>query len=55
MSSYDHDEDDDYAELFAGSPAVGFLSKAELSAEAIHRLVAESSGTGSTAIIRRWR
>ena len=39
ISSHDHDEDDDYAELIAGSPAVGFLSKAELSAEAIQRLV----------------
>jgi len=33
-----HDEDD-YAELIADSPAVGFLSKAELSADAIQRLV----------------
>ena len=40
ISSHDHDEDDDYAELFAGSPAVGFLSKAALSADAIQRLVA---------------
>jgi DNA-binding NarL/FixJ family response regulator len=40
ISSHDHDEDDDYAELIAGSPAVGFLSKAELSADAIQRLVA---------------
>jgi DNA-binding NarL/FixJ family response regulator len=40
ISSHDHDEDDDYAELFAGSPAVGFLSKATLSADAIKRLVA---------------
>ena len=39
ISSHDHDEDDDYAELFAGSPAVGFLSKATLSADAISRLV----------------
>jgi DNA-binding NarL/FixJ family response regulator len=39
MSSHDHDEDDDYAELIARSPAVGFLSKAVLSAEAISRLV----------------
>jgi DNA-binding NarL/FixJ family response regulator len=35
-----HDQDDDYAELIADSPAVGFLSKAELSADAIQRLVA---------------
>jgi DNA-binding NarL/FixJ family response regulator len=33
-----HDEDD-YAELIADSPAVGFLSKAELSADAIRRLL----------------
>ena len=39
ISSVDHDEDDGYAELFAGSPAVGFLSKATLSADAISRLV----------------
>jgi two-component system, NarL family, nitrate/nitrite response regulator NarL len=35
ISSNDHDENDDYAELIAGSPAVGFLSKAILSAEEI--------------------
>jgi two-component system, NarL family, nitrate/nitrite response regulator NarL len=39
ISSNDHYEDDDYAELIAGSPAVGFLSKATLSADAISRLV----------------
>jgi two-component system nitrate/nitrite response regulator NarL len=39
ISSDDHYEDDDYAELIAGSPAVGFLSKATLSADAISRLV----------------
>jgi two-component system, NarL family, nitrate/nitrite response regulator NarL len=39
ISSDDHDEDDGYAELIAGSPAVGFLSKATLSAAAITRLV----------------
>jgi hypothetical protein len=33
-----HDEDD-YAELIADNPAVGFLSKAELSADAIQRLL----------------
>ena len=32
-------DEDDYAELIAGSPAVGFLSKAELSADAIRRLL----------------
>jgi DNA-binding NarL/FixJ family response regulator len=30
---------DDYAELIADSPAVGFLSKADLSADAIQRLL----------------
>jgi DNA-binding NarL/FixJ family response regulator len=39
ISSNDHYEDDDYAGLIAGSPAVGFLSKATLSADAISRLV----------------
>jgi two-component system nitrate/nitrite response regulator NarL len=38
-SSNDHYEDEDYAELIAGSSAVGFLSKATLSADAIGRLV----------------
>jgi DNA-binding NarL/FixJ family response regulator len=33
-----HDEDD-FSELIADSPAVGFLSKAELSADAIQRLI----------------
>ena len=32
-------DEDDYAELIAESPAVGFLSKADLSADAILRLV----------------
>jgi two-component system, NarL family, nitrate/nitrite response regulator NarL len=39
ISSDDHYADDDYAELIAGSPAVGFLSKATLSADAISRLI----------------
>ena len=39
ISSHDHDQDDEYAELIEGSPAVGFLSKATLSADAISRLV----------------
>src|SRR5271154_2897030 len=39
ISSNDHYEDDDYAELIAGCPAVGFLSKATLSADAISRLI----------------
>jgi DNA-binding NarL/FixJ family response regulator len=32
--------EEDYADLVAGSPAAGFLSKAELSASAIRRIVA---------------
>jgi DNA-binding NarL/FixJ family response regulator len=32
-------DEDDYAELIADSPAVGFLSKVELSGDAIRRLV----------------
>lgn len=39
ISSNDHYEDDDCAELIAGSLAVGFLSKATLSADVISRLV----------------
>ena len=39
ISSNDHYEDDDYAELIADSSAVGFLSKATLSADAISRLI----------------
>jgi DNA-binding NarL/FixJ family response regulator len=39
ISSDDHYADDDYAEIIAGSPAVGFLSKASLSADAISQLV----------------
>ena len=39
ISSDDHYATDDYAELIAGSPAVGFLSKATLSADAISRVV----------------
>jgi DNA-binding NarL/FixJ family response regulator len=39
ISTDDHYGDADYAELFADSPAVGFLSKATLSADAISRLV----------------
>ena len=39
ISSDDHYEDDDYAELIAGCPAVGFLSKATLSADAIGQLL----------------
>jgi DNA-binding NarL/FixJ family response regulator len=39
ISSDEHYEDDDYAELMAGSRAVGFLSKATLSADAIIRFI----------------
>jgi DNA-binding NarL/FixJ family response regulator len=39
ISSQDRYEDDDYARLITGSLAVGFLSKAALSADAISRLV----------------
>jgi DNA-binding NarL/FixJ family response regulator len=39
ISSSDRYEHDDYAGLIAGSPAVGFLSKATLSADAISRFV----------------
>ena len=39
ISSNDHYEDDDYAELIAGSLAVGFLSKATLSADVVSRLI----------------
>jgi two-component system nitrate/nitrite response regulator NarL len=39
ISSDDRYADDNYAELIAGSPAVGFVSKAALSADAISRLV----------------
>jgi CheY-like chemotaxis protein len=40
ISSDEHYEAEDYAELVAGSAAVGFLSKATLSADAVRRLVA---------------
>jgi len=39
ISSHDPD---DYAELIANSPAVGFLSKATLSAHAIQRLLTQA-------------
>jgi DNA-binding NarL/FixJ family response regulator len=39
ISSDDHYGEDDYAELIADCPAVGFLSKATLSVDAISRLV----------------
>ena len=40
-----HDADD-FADLIAASPALGFLAKPELSAAAIRRLVADDKGTG---------
>jgi DNA-binding NarL/FixJ family response regulator len=36
--------EDDYADLLADSPAAGFLSKTELSADAIRRLIAAANG-----------
>jgi two-component system nitrate/nitrite response regulator NarL len=39
ISSSDRYADDDYAGFIAGSPAVGFVSKAALSADMISRLV----------------
>ena len=39
ISSSDRYAEDDYAQLIASNPAVGFLSKATLSAEAISQLV----------------
>ena len=39
ISSDDHYEDDEYAERIAGSAAVGFVSKATLSADVISRLI----------------
>jgi DNA-binding NarL/FixJ family response regulator len=37
------DTEDDYADLVAESPALGFLAKAELSADGIRRLVGRAS------------
>jgi two-component system, NarL family, nitrate/nitrite response regulator NarL len=39
ISSNDHYADEDYAELIDGCPAVGFVSKAVLSADAISQLL----------------
>jgi CheY-like chemotaxis protein len=41
--------EDDFAELIAESPAAGFISKSELSAQAIQRLVGGQSGDGASA------
>jgi DNA-binding NarL/FixJ family response regulator len=43
-----HDEAD-FADLIAASPAIGFLSKSELSAAAIQRLLASADGYGRDA------
>jgi len=40
--------EEDYAELIAASPAVGFLSKSDLSASAIHDLLDPASGPRGT-------
>jgi CheY-like chemotaxis protein len=37
----------DFANLIAGSPAIGFLAKSDLSAAAIHRLLAGAHDDGS--------
>ncbi|MEA2436974.1 MAG: hypothetical protein QOF65_1530 [Thermoleophilaceae bacterium] len=39
--------EDDFAELIADSPAAGFISKSELSADAIQRLLGESEDGAS--------
>lgn len=36
------DQEADYADLIADSPAIGFLAKTDISAAAIHRLLAKS-------------
>jgi CheY-like chemotaxis protein len=41
--------EDDFAELIADSPAVGFISKSELSAHAIHGLLGGQPGDGASA------
>jgi DNA-binding NarL/FixJ family response regulator len=41
--------EDDLAELIAESPAVGFISKAELSAQAIHDLLGGRPDNGASA------
>jgi CheY-like chemotaxis protein len=41
--------EDDFSELVAESPAVGFISKPNLSAHAIQRLVGGQSGDGASA------
>ena len=41
--------EEDFAELIAESPAVGFIAKPNLSAHAIERLVGGQSGDGASA------
>lgn len=41
--------EDDFAELIAESPVAGFISKSELSAQAIQNLLAGHSGDGASA------
>jgi CheY-like chemotaxis protein len=45
--------EDDFAELIAQSPAAGFISKSELSAHAIQRLIGGQSGDGASATPER--
>jgi two-component system nitrate/nitrite response regulator NarL len=45
--------EDDFAELIAESPAAGFISKSELSAHAIQRLLDGRSGDGASATPER--
>jgi DNA-binding NarL/FixJ family response regulator len=42
--------EDDFAELIAESPAAGFISKSELSGQAIHDLLGGRSDDGASAI-----
>jgi DNA-binding NarL/FixJ family response regulator len=37
---------EDYADLVAASPAIGFLSKSDLSAAAVRRLLSDAQGEG---------
>jgi two-component system nitrate/nitrite response regulator NarL len=42
--------EDDFADLIAESPAAGFISKSELSAQAIHEFVGSGSVDGAGAV-----
>jgi CheY-like chemotaxis protein len=44
--------EDDFAELIGESPAAGFISKSDLSAHAIQRLLGGQSGDGASATPR---